>query len=136
MDYTSLGDGVNLAARLEGLNKYYGTTILVSESIAIPAADKFVFRFLDRVAVKGKVVGVKNFEVIGPIEQVQLSAVHEAYESAFRVYLQRDFEAAMKLLEPHVEEDQPSSIIYGRCQSFLSNPPPECWSGVHQFVTK
>ncbi len=69
MDYTSLGDGVNLAARLEGLNKQYGTRILVSQSVYEVARQEFRFRRLDRVAVKGKTRGVEVYELLGPLGQ-------------------------------------------------------------------
>lgn len=65
LSYTAIGDGVNLAARLEGLNKSYGTTILVSEEMRAAAGDAFVFRRVDRVAVKGKSQAGEVYELVG-----------------------------------------------------------------------
>src|SRR4029079_17788098 len=64
MSFTALGDGVNLASRLEGLNKQYGTTIIASEAVHERAGDAFVFRLLDIVAVKGKSQGVRVYELL------------------------------------------------------------------------
>ena len=69
MSYTAVGDGVNLASRLEGLNKQYGTSILVSESTYKAAGDPFCFRLLDVVAVKGKTQGVRIYELRGEASQ-------------------------------------------------------------------
>src|SRR5207244_8961008 len=68
MSFTVLGDGVNLASRLEGLNKQYGTTILVSEAVRLAAGTDFAFRLLDKVAVKGRREGVKVYELLGEAE--------------------------------------------------------------------
>ena len=65
LNYTALGNGVNVASRLEGLNKQYGTSILVSESIYQAAKEGFVFRLLDFIAVKGKTEGLNVYELIG-----------------------------------------------------------------------
>src|ERR1700677_4053926 len=64
-NYTAIGDGINLASRLEGLNKFYGTHIIASESIYDSAREQFEFRLLDRVAVKGKVQGITIYELLG-----------------------------------------------------------------------
>ncbi|HEX2658082.1 MAG TPA: adenylate/guanylate cyclase domain-containing protein, partial [Polyangia bacterium] len=65
LSYTAMGDGVNLAARLEGLNKVYGTTILASEELCARAGDGFIWRQVDRVAVKGKTRAVAVYELVG-----------------------------------------------------------------------
>src|SRR5262249_7494768 len=94
MSFTALGDGVNLASRLEGLNKQYGTTILASESIVGEAGAEFCFRLLDVVAVKGKTKGIRVYELLGavPIDPARI-ALARVYEAAFASYLARDFKA-------------------------------------------
>jgi adenylate cyclase len=69
MNYTVLGATVNLAARLEPLNKQYGTEIVVSEDVVSRASDRFSFRFVDAVRPKGFEEPVRIFELLGPLEQ-------------------------------------------------------------------
>jgi adenylate cyclase len=132
--YTALGDGVNLASRLEGLNKAYGTTILVSGVVAERVRDKLCLRHLDRVAVKGKVQGVDIYELIGDRTDADLPAARR-YESALQAYLARDFERALTLLEPQLD-DPPSAVLHHRCQGLCAKPPPPEWRGVHAWTTK
>jgi adenylate cyclase len=134
LSYTALGDGVNLAARLEGLNKQYGTRVLVSESIREAAGDLFVFRLLDRVAVKGKTDGIEVSELVGRAG-TQMGAALADYERALRAHWSRDFAAALAILEGH-PEDPPSRVLAARCRAFLKAPPPADWDGVHAATSK
>jgi adenylate cyclase len=134
LGFTAIGDGVNLAARLEGLNKQYGTTILVSETIERAARDHFTFRRIDRVAVKGKSVAVDVFELIGTREVSPARvAVARRYERALDAYLARDFAGALALLA-EVEADGPSRVLAERCRLLREAPPPPDWDGT--FVAK
>jgi adenylate cyclase len=136
MSYTCLGDGVNLAARLESLNKQYGTTILVSDAVRAAAGDAFAFRAIDVVAVKGKRRGVRIHELLGP---AGLSgpgvAAARRYEDAFGAYLHRDFPGALGILEVQ-PEDGPSAVLAERCRHFIESPPPEDWDGVFIATSK
>jgi adenylate cyclase len=136
MSFTALGDGVNLASRLEGLNKQYGTTILVSESVREEVKDAFVFRVLDMVAVKGKTKGVRVYELLGAADESGLSLdAARAYESAFEAYLAREFARALALLEAH-QADAPSRVLAERCRKMIKDPPPADWDGTHVATSK
>jgi adenylate cyclase len=132
MSYTAIGDGVNLASRLEGLNKQYGTSIIVSESTQQAAGDGFCFRLLDIVAVKGKAKGVRIFELCGEVsERDGFSGSIAAYENAWAAYARGDFDAAISLLEAQKGNDPPSRFLLARCIDLRRQPPPKGWDGVY-----
>ena len=136
MSFTVLGDGVNLASRLEGLNKQYGTTILVSEAIRVAAGSGFAFRLLDKVAVKGRREGLRVYELLGEATPLLARAgVVAAYEQALEACWRRDFEAALALLESQ-SDDAPSRILAERCRIFRTAPPPPDWNGIHIATEK
>ena len=133
MSYTALGDGVNLAARLEGLNKQYGTTILVSEAVRQQAGPGFEFRLLDRVAVKGKTRGIEIHELLGVAGESAPAA--RAYERALQAYWARDFAGAAALLAAQ-PEDAPSRTLLERCRRFQRAPPSPGWDGIWIATSK
>jgi adenylate cyclase len=135
--YTALGDGVNLAARLEPLCKQYGVRLLVSEDIFAEAKAAFRFRRIDRVAVKGKQAGVDIYELIGPLDRPSDNqAALDGYAAAFEAYLAREFTAAADALQPHVADDPPSAALAARCRQLAAAPPPPEWNGVHVATSK
>jgi adenylate cyclase len=136
MSFTVLGDSVNLASRLEGLNKQYGTTILVSEAVRFAAGGGFAFRLLDKVAVKGRREGVRVYELLGEAASVVARAgVVAAYEQALEACWRHDFQAALALLESQ-SDDAPSRILAERCRIFRTAPPPADWNGIHVATDK
>src|SRR5262249_33970860 len=136
LNYTALGDGVNLASRLEGINKAYGTTLIASHTVYEAARGAFTFRLLDLVAVKGKAQAGKIYEVGGPPEaEKEAGGKLRTYEQAFERYLKWDFQGAMELLSK-VEGDPPSRTLRERCQVFLATPPPADWNGVYVAKSK
>jgi adenylate cyclase len=136
MNYTAIGDPVNLASRLEGLNKQYGTSIIASERIVENARERFAFRLLDCVAVKGKSHAIRIYELLGPIEQaVERHDLIHTYERAFLLYSTGDFTGAAALLEKQID-DAPSAILLGRCRTFQQEPPPADWAGVSIAMDK
>ncbi|HEX3854047.1 MAG TPA: adenylate/guanylate cyclase domain-containing protein [Polyangiaceae bacterium] len=136
-NYTALGDGVNLAARLEPLCKQYGVTALVSGVIALAARDKFVFRRVDRVAVKGKAEAIDVYELLGRSGVELPNLAHaQRYEAAFAAYLARDFAGAAALLTDSKNNDPPSAVLHARCQELRATPPPPDWGGVHVAASK
>ena len=136
MNYTAMGDAVNVASRLEGLNKQYGTSIIASDRIFEGARTHFDFRLLDWVAVKGKADAIKIYELLGT--KGEGSEIHEtvaAYETAFEAYAARDFDRAVTILEQNAG-DAPSNILIERCRAFQQTPPPADWRGVYTSMSK
>jgi len=134
LSFTAIGDGVNLAARLEGLNKQYGTTILVSETIERAAREHFVFRRIDRVAVKGKAVAAWVYELLGALDvSSERVAAARRYERALDAYLARDFAGALAQLA-EAQGDGPSRVLAERCRLLHEAPPPLDWDGT--FIAK
>ncbi len=137
-----MGDAVNLASRLEGLNKSYGTGIAVGESTAALVQGKMVLRPLDWVAVKGKAQAVLVHELLGERGQVaeaQLRAI-ELHREALDLYRARNFSAAgMRFLEVFValgRSDAASRKLAERCKEFMNEPPPEEWNGSYAMMEK
>ncbi|HXX92994.1 MAG TPA: adenylate/guanylate cyclase domain-containing protein, partial [Planctomycetota bacterium] len=142
MNYTVVGDVVNLASRLEGLSKVYGTSILLSEETAREAAGAVVSRPVDIVAVQGKTLGVKIWEPLGPRGGpgegfwVKLA---EATEKAFRAYLERDFDGALREYRQILAErpeDPVASVLIRRCEEIRRNGVPDDWTGMTRFRHK
>lgn len=134
-NYTTIGDGVNLASRLEGLNKYYETKVVASEAIYERAKDHLDFRLLDCVAVQGKTQGITIYELVGTrSEGSGRPEFIAAYEKAFALYQRAEFAGALEILEEW-PEDGPSRTLARRCREFLESPPA-MWNGVWVFETK
>ena len=138
MNYTALGDGVNLASRLEGLNKVYGTTILVSEQIQQAARERYAFRLLDLVAVKGRMQALRVYELLGPAGQIDSKRAERAanYEAAFELYRARDFAGAQALLGAQVSTDYASRMLSERCKDYIEEAPLQDWNGVFTAKSK
>ncbi len=136
LSYTALGDGVNLASRLEGLGKQYGLAVLASEAFVTAAGDAFAFRLIDRVAVKGKEEAVRVYELLGLREQCTNALAEAApYERALEAYFAREFERALELLRSR-DHDAPSCVLLERCREMISTPPPPDWNGVYVAASK
>ena len=117
LDYTALGDTVNLASRLEGLNKRYGTWILLTESTLAEVADRVVARRIDRVAVKGRAGGTLIHELVGLRGQVDPALLERnaQYEAALDLYFAMRFEEAGQAFANLESSDPPSRVMRERC---------------------
>lgn len=139
MQYTCLGSNVNLAARIEGLNKFYGTQLLVSDTVRRKATSEFLFRRVDIVEAKGTTLPLTIHELMGERDEdaafyVGKETLKRAsrYEQAFDFYLHRDFEDALYILGK-LDEEQPDdavvTLLTKKCKNFIANPPPPEWNG-------
>jgi adenylate cyclase len=129
LSYTALGDGVNLASRLEELCKQYGVVTLVSDAVEERARDEIAFRLVDRVVVKGKTTAVTVYEILSAVnEPIENDAAVRAYERAFEAYARRAFSEALALLQSS-ENDGPSRVLADRCARYIEHPPPPEWDG-------
>ena len=139
-NYTVMGDMVNLASRLEGANKPYGTYLMVSETCWAEVADVMVGRELDFLAVKGKEKPVRVFEVIGERGGVAADVIArmDAFGAALKRYRDRDFAGARTAFEAIVAggTDGPAQAYVERCSYFLEHPPGDDWDGVWYLKEK
>ena len=142
MDYTVIGDGVNLAARLESANVTYGTQLLVSEFTLAALSDDdraaVAHRELDLVAVKGKTQAVRVYEILEHRSD-DVRPLCEGFGDALSLYRARDWTAAstaFRILASRFADDGPSRLYVDRCAHFSANPPPQDWDGVWRMKTK
>lgn len=143
LDYTAIGDNVNLGSRLEGLTKYYKYPILASEPTCAPLTDEYTMLFVDTVAVKGKTQGIGIYAPIDPEALRQsrgLSETIELFGTARRAYADRDFETAESSFAEIARDESPiaglATVFRKRCANFRKTPPPENWSGVWTMSEK
>ncbi len=140
-DYTMMGDTVNTAARLEGVNKQYGTYAMISETTYEQVREKMVARELDAVNVVGKAVPIKIYELIGYLGKVDSPAMEtlSLYASGLEAYRQRQWDAAearfrqVLVMSP---DDAPSRVMIDRCVVYRENAPPDDWNGAFVFTSK
>jgi adenylate cyclase len=132
LNYTIIGDGVNLASRLEGLNKVFGTQIIVSEDTAQVVSKLFLLRRLAKVAVVGRTAPCVVYELICTAEKASLEQVKYfgLYEEALDNYFARDFSTAIKIIESLETLDAPSTWLLTRCSDLIDKSLPKEWDGV------
>ena len=137
--YTAIGDGVNLCSRLEGLNKIYGTRIIVSsDTMDAASCTDFAWRKLDRVAVVGRTEPLEIYELLGMKEEIpkELIQIAETYTRALEHYFRRDFEEALALLKEISEIDSPARFLLKRIVELQNRPLASTWDGVFQATSK
>ena len=136
LDYTAIGDTVNVASRLEGLNRIYGTEILISETTRLAVCGEMVTRPVDRVAVKGRSEGILVHELLGEVGKVREEVLQwrDAHAEALERYFEGDWEAAKGGFEAILEQrsgERSSALLHDRCVQLLAQPPEENWDGVY-----
>lgn len=148
MKYGLLGDGVNLTARLKGINTKYKTRTLASEKVILDprVSREVIFRPVDLVAVKGKKEPTKVYEPLAVKKAGENSAVEVAaskHTEAFELYKKREFAKAQTLFEEvhrifelQGAKDEPSRCMKERCSRYLKEPPAADWDGVERLTKK
>jgi len=146
MNYTMMGDTVNLAARLEPAAKQYGVYNFVAHNTYKAVKDEFEWRLLDYLVVKGKKKPVKAYELISMKDKMDSnqSELVGVFNEGQNLYFKQDWNNALKKFKKssELEEDflyrptTPSKIYIDRCEEFLKNPPPKDWNGVWEMKIK
>ncbi len=142
MEFTAIGDGVNLSSRLEAASKQYGCDIVISENTYNQCQDQLIVRELDCIRVKGKTQPVSVFELVEEVGQPLPShheQVIELYSRGRDLYKSQNFSLALPYFATVLEvfpNDKASYLHMGRCQHFIKNPPAKDWDGVWTMTTK
>jgi class 3 adenylate cyclase len=143
LDYTVIGDNVNLSSRIEGLTKYYKCPILISESTyyqlhAENLNDVFFLREVDHVVVKGKTTSIRIFEVMcfdNDDEKQAKKSLKEEFEKGLKLYQERKFQEAIDQFN-NLPDDELSELYIKRCEQYSTHPPDASWNGTHILETK
>jgi adenylate cyclase len=137
MNYSIFGDNVNLASRLEGINRFYGTGVIISHDVYQEISDRFICRPLDIVAVKGKTKRIKIYELVAEKDTTiskELANYYEQFEGAINAYLKKEWDHALQLFEELHQQnpaDKPVKLFIERCRQYRDNLDslPANWDG-------
>jgi adenylate cyclase len=136
MEYTAIGNNVNLAARLESANKYYGTAVLLAASTVDELKSAAILRRLDLIQAKGITQPTWVYESLGhhtPASFPKLASAIKAYEAGVDCYQRRDWQGGLGHFAEALDlapRDRPSRIFYDRCRYYQTSAPDEAWDGV------
>jgi adenylate cyclase len=140
LNYTVIGDAVNVASRLEGANKEYGTDIIIGEETRRLAGDRIQVRELDRLVVYGRAGGLAIYELLGLAENgAEPPRWVALYRSALAAYRAQDFARAMSLFQQVLTAkgaDHPAEIMLERSRGFLQSPPGKDWEATNAMKVK
>jgi adenylate cyclase len=140
LNYTVIGDAVNVASRLESANKEYGTDIIIGEEARRLAGDRICVRELDRLMVYGRSGGLTIYELLDVDDAATvLPRWVTLYERALAAYRSQDFAGAMLLFRQVLAEreaDQPARLMLARCSEFVSSPPGQDWQATNAMKVK
>ncbi|MBU0496806.1 MAG: adenylate/guanylate cyclase domain-containing protein, partial [Candidatus Thermoplasmatota archaeon] len=139
-DYTAIGDNVNLASRLEGLNKVYGTNILITEYTQDKVKEHFATRKIDVVRVKGKSKPIHIYELLAKNDQLDAKKIEfvRHYEMGLELYFKRKWQSAVESFQAadSLISDDASKVFITRCKEFSKTSPAKEWDGVWEMKTK
>jgi class 3 adenylate cyclase len=146
MKYGVMGDGVNLASRLEELNKRYGTKNLISDKTygCARVEEMFVLRHVDRVVVKGRSKSTDLYEVCGFAQEhldQKVLDFNKLYDEGMKLYFEREFSNAFDKFDEakslkESEEDESCSLLQSRCLAYMDEPPDKDWDGSSILTSK
>lgn len=141
MDYTAMGDSVNLASRLEGANKFYSTTAMISQFTYEAVKDQVETRKLDTIRVVGKSEAIVIYELLSRKNDLpqKIYDLVETYNQGLELFTSRQWKKAHKAFEDAlkiVPGDGPSKTYIARCEDFMKNPPTQKWDGVFSLTSK
>jgi adenylate cyclase len=131
-----LGDNVNLASRLESLNKFYGTSLLVSDTCYEEIKERLPCRLVDFVSVKGKTEGIKVYEIMSDSDS---NYAYEFTTVMNEYFYKKDFKKAenkFMQLQKEKQNDKVCELMIKRCREYIENPPPSDWTGVRHLNQK
>jgi adenylate cyclase len=139
--YTVMGDTVNIASRLESLNKQYRTRILINELTRTKIGDRFAVREIDSVTVAGKDESTTIFELFAHADSIepQLLELFQTYESGLKYYRETNWDMAEQQFKACLNsnpDDGPAQLMLDRIKELRSNPPQKDWDGVWNFTVK
>lgn len=141
MDYTIMGNAVNLASRLEGVNKLYGTWILISEQTQKEGCKNILTRKLDKVRVVGIEEPVRLYEIVDEKELVKPETIEavDLFHQALLVFENKEWNKALEMfvqVQKILPDDEPSGVYVERCRKYMKEPPADSWNGVFDLKMK
>lgn len=139
LEFTAIWDNVNLASRLESINKFYSTYICVSESVYQETKDLFEYRYLDKIKVKWKNIALNIYELLWNKWEIseENKEIYINFEKWINIYLSKDFKKALKIfMKLEALWDAPSSVYKERCLTYIKTPPIDSWDKVWTMTEK
>ena len=137
-NYSVMSDAVNLASRLEGANKFYGTTIIASETTVTLAGEAFAWRELDAIRVKGRTGALKIYELLALSADLKASqgTLNANYAEGLAHWRAREFDRAAECFARSAEIDRPAALFAARARELAQNPPGADWDPIRSLQEK
>lgn len=137
-NYSVMSDAVNLASRLEGANKFYGTTVIASETTVALAGGDFAWRELDAIRVKGRTGALKIYQLLARAAELTTAqqTMIDNYADGLALWRAREFEGAAECFARSAEIDRPASLFAARARELAQNPPEAGWDPIRTLQEK